>query len=367
MSVTLPQIAAQPKRAGKLSALLGVIPALACGLLAPTSTGGADASAGNELSAESKAHATQLVQDYRDGLVLVEGDDGRASGFIADVKGRKYLVTNAHVLADIKKPHFKLLDNSSLKLGPAMVAVGHDIIMVNVIEGGKGIPTVPFGEAVPHFGDGVVVPGNAGGERVVNPLYGTLVGIGTDRLEFSAPIEPGSSGSPIIHIGSGKVVGVATYLKIKPSLPGFGTNATSEPTVRHFGYRLDTVQRWEGIDWTRFRAEAGQMSRIENTGDELVMAFMDAGAASRTNQARHLYDSRAISGAVDTYYLAVQEPGQSTVAARDLMASLRTMSQSDILPPPRFSYDYFRRRLEQEQSKRKEIIAAVDKVLDNLQ
>jgi hypothetical protein len=31
--------------------------------------------------------------------------------------------------------------------------------MVNVIEGGKGIPTVPFGVPEAQFGDGVVVPG----------------------------------------------------------------------------------------------------------------------------------------------------------------------------------------------------------------
>jgi hypothetical protein len=344
--------------------------ALAYSCFAPTIIYGAETNhpaTRNDGAADNKTRAAQLLQDYRDGLVLIEGKTGKASGFIADIKGRKYLVTNAHVLADITTPHFKLLDNSPLKLGPAMVAIGHDIIMVNVIEGGKGIPTVPFGAAEAQFGDEVVVPGNAGGESVVNPLLGTVVGIGSDRLEVNAPIEPGSSGSPIIHVSSGKAVGVATYLKIKPSFSPSATNMWSEPTVRRFGYRLDTVPRWEVIDWTRFYAEADQTRKIENTGDELVTAFVDAGSASSAKQARHLYDSRAISTAIDQYYLVLnQEPAEAKGAARNLIASLRAVSQSDVLPRPRFTYDFFRRRFEQEEAKRREINTALDKVLENM-
>jgi hypothetical protein len=362
--------AACAKRACKLESLILATVALACAWSAPTFLFGAETdhpAARTAGAADDKARAAQLLQDYRNDLVLIEGKTGNASGFIADVKGRKYLVSSAHVLADIKAPRYKLLDNSPLKLGPAMVAIGHDIIMVNVIQGGKGIPTVPFGVGEAHFGDSVVVPGNAGGESVVNPLHGEVVGIGADRIEISAPIEPGSSGSPIIHVSSGKAVGVATYLKIKPSLSPSGTNVWSEPTVRRFGYRLDTVQRWEVVDWTRFYAEADQTRKMEDTGDELVTAFLDAASASRSKQDRHLYDSRAISTAIDQYYLVLsQAPGEAKGAARNLVASLRAVSQSDIVPRPRFTYDYFRRRFEQEEAKRKEITTALDKVLENI-
>jgi hypothetical protein len=272
------------------------------------------------------------------------------------------------VLADIKTPRFKFLDNSPLKLGPAMVAVGHDIVMVSVTEGGKGIPTVPFGAAEARFGDAVVVPGDAGGESVVSPLHGEIVGIGADRLEINAPIEPGSSGSPIIHVSSGKAVGVATYLKIKPSLSASGTNELSEAKVRRFGYRLDTVQRWEGIDWNRFYGDADDLRKIGKTSDELAMAFWDLGSASRLKQGRHLYDSRAISTAIDQYYVALnQGPAEASAAARSLLASLRAVSQSDIAARRTFTYDYFRRRFEEEQATRKEVIAVLDKALQNMQ
>jgi hypothetical protein len=361
---------ARVKRAAKLESLSVATLAIACGWFAPATISGAETTqpaARKEGAADDKTRSAQLLQEYRNDLVLVEGKTGRASGFIADIKGRKYLVSNAHVLANIKAPRYKLLDNSPLKLGPAMVAIGHDIIMVNVIEGGKGIPTVPFGVAEARFGDGVVVPGNAGGESVVNPLRGEVVGIGADRLEISAPIEPGSSGSPIIHVSSGKAVGVATYLKLKPSLSRSGTNAPSEPEVRRFGYRLDTVQKWEVVDWSRFYAQADELRKIENTSDELETAFWDILSASRSQQVRHLYDTRAISSAIDQYYLALnQSPREANDAARSLLASLRAVSESEVAARRSFSYDFFRRQFEQEQTRRKEITAALDKVLENI-
>ena len=354
----------------RLGSLVVAMLAVACGWFAPPTISGAETNppaAPKSTAADDRTRATQLVQDYRNDLVLIEGKNGQASGFIADIKGRKYLVSNAHVLAEIKAPRYRLLDNSPLKLGPAMVAMGHDILMINVIEGADGIPTVPFGEAVARFADRVVVPGNAGGESVVKPLQGEVVGIGADRIEINAPIEPGSSGSPIIHLRSGKAVGVATYLKIKPSLSPSAGGLSRRLQFRRFGYRLDTVQRWEVVDWTRFYAQAGELRKIENTTDELEMAFWDIGSASRSRQARHLYDSRAISSALDQYYLALsQSSGQAKDAVRNLLVSLRAVGKSNVAVRQRFTYDFFRRRFDEEQARRKEITTAMDKLLENI-
>ena len=67
--------------------------------------------------------AAQLVKDYRDGLVFVEGKTGQGSGFIVDYKGQKYLFTNAHVMAGVRVPKFKLLDRSPVRVGAAVAAV----------------------------------------------------------------------------------------------------------------------------------------------------------------------------------------------------------------------------------------------------
>jgi hypothetical protein len=74
-----------------------------------------------------------------------------------------------------------------------------------------------------------------------------------------------------------------------------------------------------------------------------------------------------VSSAVDEYLLAVnQRPGEANEAARSLVASLRAVSQGDVAARRNFTYDFFRRRFEQEQAKRKEINATLDKVLENL-
>ena len=109
------------------------------------------------------------------------------------------------------------------------------------------------------------------------------------------------------------------------------------------------------------------MRKIEQTSDELLAAFWELGSASRTNQDRHLYDSPALSSAFSQYSLALnQGPGQANDALRYLIATLRVVSQSDVTARRPFTYDFFRRRFEEEAIWRKEIVTTLDKALESL-
>ena len=98
-------------------------------------------------------------------------------------------------------------------------------------------PGAPRGPATPleldqsrisvKIGDAIVVLGNSGGGGVVTKLEGKLVGIGPDRIEVSAEFIPGNSGSPIIHVPTGKVIGIATYLTRR--YEEFAGNAQTPP------------------------------------------------------------------------------------------------------------------------------------------
>src|SRR6266540_5620288 len=88
---------------------LGVL-TLACGLIG---CGNASAAARRNHGAV-KSKSGELVQGFRSDPVVIEGKSGNGSGFIASIKGRKFLVSNAHVLAGIRGPRLKLLDNSPL-------------------------------------------------------------------------------------------------------------------------------------------------------------------------------------------------------------------------------------------------------------
>ncbi len=337
---------------------LGVL-TLACGLIG---CGNASAAARRNPGAV-KSKSGELVQGFRSDLVVIEGKSGNGSGFIASIKGRKFLVSNAHVLAGIRGPRLKLLDNSPLKLGAASVAVGHDIVIFAVIEGGTGIPTVNSTPTETTIGDAVVVTGNAGGMDVVTALQGELVGIGPDRVEVSAAIELGSSGSPIIHMDSGKVIGVATYLTADPPSSDRRLAFSRFGNVRRFGYRLDSVQTWQAIDWRRFYAEADRIDQIKKTTAELCEA-----AQERVLRFRHPtsgYEVPAIRQAMEKYATTVKQyPERAEQAAVNLLASLRVASQADIMAARgTFTYDFFRREFETEEHTREELAKALGKAL----
>ena len=288
--------------------------------------------------------------DYRGGLVLVEGKSGKGSAFIAEMKGRKYLVTNAHVLAGIRDAHFKPLDNTVLKLGPGMIAVGHDIVMLTVLDGGTGIPAAESVPADAAIDDAVLVPGNAGGQSVVNMVKGVIVGIGPDRIEVSAPIEPGSSGSPIIHVGSGKVIGIATYLM------ELSDRRSKEKKVRRFGYRLDSVKQWQRIEWGQFYTEADRAEKMHKSTVEFFEAVSDAveDVVAGFRRSAQSYESPAIRQAMERFYVtARQNPGDAEQAMKNLFAGLRTASANDLrAAKSAFSYDYFKRQVDDEERAR---------------
>jgi hypothetical protein len=319
-------------------------------------------------SAIDKQKGLELIRGFRSDLVLVEGKSGRGSAFIGVIKGRKFLITNAHVMAGVKGAHFKTLDNGPLKLDPAAaVAVGHDIVIWGVAEGGTGMPIMGGAATNAAIGDAVLVPGNVGGEGVVNAVEGEIVGIGPNLIEVSAPIEEGSSGSPVIHVNSGKVLGVATYLTVKSLRSSQDSSGSAKPTVRRFGYRLDSVPQWQPINWSRFYSEAEVIEKADNTTTELIQVLADLQVSARARRANRTFafDTPEIRTALDSYYAdLLSGAGDGSGAGRNLLASLRTASQNGV-PTARASltYDYFKRQFEQEEARRKELMDLFDKAL----
>lgn len=307
--------------------------------------------------AAEKEKAAALVRDYRSGLVFFEGKTGKGSGFITEIKGRKFLITNAHVLASIKAATFKLLDRTEVQVGAASVAVGHDLIALTVVAGGTAIPAVASLDKEAEIGDAVVVLGNAEGAGVVNLLEGKITGIGPDLVEVDAPFVPGNSGSPIIHLASGKVVGVATYVTVKRVGP-------RQEKIRRFGFRLDTVPQWQGIDWKRFYAEADTVERVRKSSEDFVNLLNDLGRQGRPARS---YDSLVVRGALETFYAARNvRPGPRPAAGSSpsLPVLLRAASRNELADAKtRCTYDFFRRMLEEEEREREEILAVFDKML----
>jgi len=283
--------------------------------------------------------AANLVRDHRSDIVFIKGKNGAGSGFIGLMRGHKVLITNAHVIAALKEPSFQLLDRSPLRLGSASIATGCDLVAWVVLQGGTGIPMAAELETQTRIGDAVVVLGNATGGGVVNTLQGELVGLGPDRIEVTAPFELGNSGSPIVQLRTGKVIGVATYVKLDTLLSG-------SEKVRRFGYRLDSAKTWQAIDWKRFYSESELAANLQTATEELDQVLSDF-KSIRKRKTTTNFNTPAIRNALDGYYsMVAQNSGDTSGATRGLLNSLREACNSDLAAAKyRFTYDYFRRQL----------------------
>ncbi len=327
------------------------------------------------LSTPAARTAAQLLSDYRSGLVFFEGKAGQGSGFITDFKGQKFLLSNAHVLAGIKGATLKLLDRTPVMVGAGLVAVGHDILALGVTSGGMAIPMVESVDKEVTIGDPVVVLGNAEGAGVVNTIEGKVVGIGPERIEVDAPFMPGNSGSPIIHLPTGKVIGIASYMKVKQIGP-------REEKVRRFGYRLDSVQHWQKIDWNRFYAEADAMNGIERTTRDLIDLFANLDAYRNSTTITLHGEAKLSVAKAFLVHMAFQDVKCETPAIqkilgvfnkspgrkqnfKDLRSALDKVSVNDIRSSEtQFIYDYFKQQLANEKRDRDEIANLLHKALD---
>lgn len=308
--------------------------------------------------------AAGLTREYRNSLVFVEGKSGKGSGFVCEIGGRKFVITNQHVVAGNSGAAITRLDLSPIKTGQAGAAVGHDIMSFALFSDAKAMPVMSEVEKNAAIGDDVAVLGNANGDRVIKPVTGKLVGIGPDRVEVSAEFVPGNSGSPIVHIKSGKVIGVATYAKIRKvdSLTGKPKDA---PEVKRFGYRIDKVKQWQPVNWPTYTADFQAMEKIEARTNDLVKLI----TSSQLNSMD--YGDPAIRSPLERYANAAAGHGliktDRVSAWKDLTAALRTACNTDIEQAQhQLSYDYFRHQLADQQTLRSEFFKGFDEFLKRL-
>jgi len=315
----------------------------------------------------SPSVAADIVKNNRSNLVFVTTPDGAGSGFIAKFGAATFLVTNAHVAAGAKGAMFKTLDGTQVQGGTAAVAVGHDVFTMALKPGGTPFEIMIGVDQSASIGDEVVVLGNAEGAGVINTIQGRIVGLGPNLVEVDAPFQPGNSGSPIIHLKSGKVIGVATYLTIR-KYDSATKVAVKEPIVRRFGYRLDSIKTWQPVNWQGFYAQATEMESIEKLTEDLVAFLDDLGKDGRVTRGAH--PNPVIKTRIDQWLEAKSKrlsPRDSATADQSLLSFLKIICQSDITAAqPRLTYNYFQRALSDQQRERTEISGYFSQAIENL-
>ena len=190
-------------------------------------------------------------------LVIISSEQSGGSGFIAEMRGKVFLITNIHVLGDARDASIQTLEGTEIAL-PSHVFVSRkrDVVIVPISWDGV---TLSLSESLisdkVNIGDKVTVMGNSDGARVTTRLEGEIKGIGPHELQVSAKFVPGNSGSPIVHEKLGKVIAIASYLRDLGS-----KNKWSEDSelanIRRFGYRLDGNIEWQKVELSELYQQA---------------------------------------------------------------------------------------------------------------
>lgn len=304
-----------------------------------------------------------FVKTYSQAFVVVKGDAGNGSGFICRLNGKPWLFTNNHVVAGNRQPHFTQINGTRLGVAGPESAAGHDLMRFALVTPTAAPLEVMAGlDANARIGDEVAVLGNTGGGGVVTSIEGKLVGIGPDRIEVSAEFIPGNSGSPIVHVASGKVIGIATYLT-KRYEEFVGTsrgNREGEIVVRRFGYRLDTVPQWEPVNWAVFQNESDQLKRISQlTGD--VFDFLEALREKKQPQFATDTLRRPATEWVGKMGKGRLSDADRRSATQSFLGSLRTMVHGDVVAAEgKIHYTFFRDELTKEREIRDKLFKAFD-------
>jgi len=317
------------------------------------------------VSAESLQQAAEIVKANHNDLVFVTGKDARGSGFIASMGGANFLVTNAHVAADISGAAFKTLDGTTVQGGAATVAVGEDVFRMELPAGGAPLEMMQGVDENAGIGDEVVVLGNAEGAGVINTIMGKITGVGPNLVEVDAPFVPGNSGSPIIHLKTGKVIGVATYLVVQ-DYDATTNEKMKAPVIRRFGYRLDGVKTWQPVAWQPFYAQAAIMQNVETLTADLGDFFRDlAENKGMVTPGRHT--NPVIKFRIEQW-IAGKNRRSSDIdqanANANFASFLKVACQTDVTAAQRqLTYDYFQRDLADQQAIRNEMSKAFEELI----
>jgi hypothetical protein len=208
-------------------------------------------------------------------LCVIEGDAGKGSGAFIKLRGAVLFSTNAHVLSGNSRFRAQMLDGKEIPNGKLGIAKGRDIAVMEVKGYTDGIEVMDDVERNATIGDDVVVLGNSLGGQVVTEITGKITGIGPEFVEVDAKFVKGNSGCPVIHVKSGKVVGIATYAVPIRMNPIAKDSKFANVEFRRLCYRFDTVNEWQYPTMQTFLNTGLALRKMEKLDDDLFALLND--------------------------------------------------------------------------------------------
>jgi S1-C subfamily serine protease len=177
----------------------------------------------------------EIVANTQPAVVVIETDEGLASGFV--IKPDGIIVTNNHVVANAKAMSVRFPSGEVYKNVYLLSADPTNDLAFIKIEA-VDLPTIPLGNSNNvKLGDDVLLVGSPRGleQTVSNGLIsGIRLENGVRILQTSAPASPGSSGGPLLN-RKGEAVGVMSFKLID------GENLNFTIPINYVRGKVDTL------------------------------------------------------------------------------------------------------------------------------
>ncbi len=163
-----------------------------------------------------------LIKKVEPSIVVIltynkEGKNlGQGSGFFINKEGD--VITNSHVLQEASRAVIRTTDGREYSVKKVLVEDKEgDLIRISVDIPGEAVRPLPVTIKLPDVGERIIVIGTPLGlDKTVSdgivsavreiPAFGKII-------QVTAPISPGSSGSPVINM-KGEVIGIATFFVV---------------------------------------------------------------------------------------------------------------------------------------------------------
>jgi tetratricopeptide (TPR) repeat protein len=202
-----------------------------------------------QLNAE--ADLTKLVNKIRPAVVTIVVYDinrqvtGIGSGFFVDKRG--HLITNYHVLDKSFAADVRTFDGKTYPI-KLVVAENKSVDLVKVLVDipRRNIKGIKVNKTLPEIAEKVLVVGSPMGlehtvsEGIVSSIR-KIPSVG-NFFQMSAPISPGSSGSPVVNF-KGQVIGVATFQFLRGQNLNFAVAGESVLQLKPTGPAL-AISSW---------------------------------------------------------------------------------------------------------------------------
>jgi len=173
-------------------------------------------------SAVSQENLPVLIKRVEPSIVVIVTYDkdgnmsGQGSGFFIDGEGD--VITNSHVLEETHQASIQTTDGKEYPIKKVLAEDKEgDLVRVSSDTSKEAVRPLPVTTKLPEVGERVIVIGTPlGFDKTVSdgivsavreiPGFGKIV-------QLTAPISPGSSGSPVINM-KGEVIGIVTFFVV---------------------------------------------------------------------------------------------------------------------------------------------------------